>query len=124
MHRVKHNAHICTDKNDTSFALDKYQKLLIIPPTSEKCLAPCHQLDIHIRGESFGKIDLTIGNLTQSIFSILNFQKWIKERKEKLLYTELSLFAEIGGYVGIVLGYSLLNLADNIYNFFKTRWNK
>ena len=53
MHRVKNNAHICTDKNDTSFALDKYQKLLIIPPTSEKCLAPCNQLDINIRGESF-----------------------------------------------------------------------
>ena len=118
---MKNNSNICTDRNDTSFALDKLQKLMIIPPTSEKCLAPCNQLDINIRGERFGEIDLTLGNLTPSIFSILHFQKWIKKREEKFLYTELNLFAEIGGYVGIFLGYSLLNLVDNIYNYTKTR---
>ena len=34
--------------------------------------------------------------------------------EEKSLYTPLSLFAEIGGYVGLLLGVSLWNLAELI----------
>ena len=49
--------------------------------------------------------------------SAIDFQPWVKRSKEMLSYTSLSLMAEIGGYVGIFLGYSLLNLADSIYQF-------
>ena len=82
---------------------------------------PCNQIDINIRWEGFGHIP---SNETVPVMSVLAFQKWIKKSEEKLIYTELSLLVEIGGYVGIFLGYSLLNVADNLYNFVKTRGNK
>ena len=82
---------------------------------------PCNQIDINIRWEGFGHIPI---NETVPVMSVLAFQKWIKKSEEKLIYTELNLLAEIGGYVGIFLGYSLLNLADNLYNFVNTRGNK
>ena len=46
----------------------------------------------------------------------IEFQPWIETAQERALYTSLSLFAEVGGYVGIFVGYSLLNLAEIIYN--------
>ena len=71
-----------------------------------------------ITWDGYGKIS---DNETVPAQSLLNFKKWIKKREEKLIYTELNLLAEIGGYVGIFLGYSLLNLADNVYNFINAR---
>ena len=54
---------------------------------------------------------------------IIHFPKWIEISKENVLYTSLSLLAEIGGYVGIFLGYSLLNLADVVYNYTNYRFS-
>ena len=64
------------------------------------------------------------GERVKSSVSAIDFQPWVKRSKEMLSYTSLSLMAEIGGYVGIFLGYSLLNLADSIYQFLqlKTSW--
>ena len=51
----------------------------------------------------------------------LTFQKWIKRQNEKVVYTELSLFTEIGGYVGIMLDYSLLNAESFIISLKNVR---
>ena len=42
---------------------------------------------------------------------------------EHLLYPILTLFAEIGGYVGLILGYSLFDLASSINGVIKTKLN-
>ena len=88
-----------------------------ITPSRKECLIPCNQMAFDITWDAYGKI-----SDNETLLSVLNFKKWIKKREEKLIYTELNLLAEIGGYVGIFLGYSLLNLADNLYNFITTRW--
>ena len=42
----------------------------------------------------------------------LYFKPSVLKTQEKLLYTLRNLFAEIGGYVGIFMGYSLLYLGE------------
>ena len=44
--------------------------------------------------------------------------------RELLLYTLLSLFAEIGGYVGLLLGVSIWNFAAWISNILESKINK
>ena len=44
--------------------------------------------------------------------------------RELLLYTPLSLFAEIGGYVGLLLGVSIWNFAAWISNILESKINK
>ena len=112
--RAINNSNICTDPSDSALAHQKYKKLM-------ECLIPCNQIDINIRREDFGHIPI---NETVPVMSVLAVQRWIKKSEEKLIYTELSLLAEIGGYVGIFLGYSMLNVADNLYNFVNTKGNK
>ena len=80
--------------------------------SSKECLIPYNQID---GWEGFGHIPI---NETVPVMSVLAVQRWIKKSEEKLIYTE------IGGYVGIFLGYSMLNLADNLYNFVNTKGNK
>ena len=43
---------------------------------------------------------------------------------EHLLYTILNLFAEIGGYVGLILGYSLFHVAALISGAIETKVKK
>ena len=45
---------------------------------------------------------------------ILTFDKFIKVTHAYLAYTELELLAELGGYVGLFLGYSVFHLSEVI----------
>jgi hypothetical protein len=48
--------------------------------------------------------------MSQFGFGVLYFRRDIKTTNEYILYTLLSMIAEIGGYVGLLLGASLVNL--------------
>ena len=43
----------------------------------------------------------------------------IQVKKSRLSYTEVSLLAEVGGYVGLLLGVSLMDISVLFDNFFK-----
>ena len=45
----------------------------------------------------------------------LNFHQTISTSHEKILYDRNHLFAELGGYTGMVIGYSLMTLTDNLF---------
>ena len=47
------------------------------------------------------------------------FKPIVTKSMEKHLYTWRNLFAEIGGYVGIFLGYSFVSLVESILGLFK-----
>ena len=50
------------------------------------------------------------------------FKKMIQVRRSYLAYSIISMFAEIGGYLGLLLGYSLLdltNILDKIFNWMR-----
>ena len=46
------------------------------------------------------------------INSHLIFRRDVKTTREYVLYSSLSMIAEVGGYVGLLLGISLFKLAD------------
>ena len=45
----------------------------------------------------------------------LNFHQMISTSHEKILYDRNHLFAELGGYTGMVIGYSLMTLTDKLF---------
>ena len=49
----------------------------------------------------------------------LRFNKYIKVIKSSYAYTELELFAELGGYVGLFLGLSVFDLCLLIPKIFE-----
>ena len=64
--------------------------------------------------------------LRNGTVSELNFDKYVKVTKVKRSYTELELLAELGGYVGLFLGISVLHLSqavDKILDIIISMWN-
>ena len=43
------------------------------------------------------------------------FKKMVRVRKSYIVYTIVSLFAEIGGYMGLLLGFSFMDFTRIIY---------
>ena len=60
---------------------------------------------------------------TNSIDITLTFENFIKVTTSNYSYTKLELLAEIGGYVGLFLGISVLNLSD-VLDFILRRFLK
>ena len=47
-----------------------------------------------------------------------------EQREEYMIYDEWSFIADVGGYMGLLLGYSLLSLCNDIDVFLKKILNK
>ena len=106
------NSKACTDGTEAARSIILYIKFL--RQSSATCLIPCKVLTaVSLSGRSGGQV-----KAKDYFYSLadIEFQPWIETAKERTLYSSLSLFAEVGGYVGIFVGYSLLNLAESIYN--------
>ena len=111
---VKNNSKICTKQSDVTKAfliqISRYRN------QKEDCNHPCHSLVI--QGGS------KVVNDTKKIGKTrIFFQPLVPVTKEKYLYLFGDMFADIGGYVGILLGYSVLNLVDFITMLFWRRFS-
>mgnify|MGYP002043244548 FL=1 len=51
------------------------------------------------------------------------FKSQINVRKNVVSYDEVNLLAEIGGYIGLLLGFSLLDIAKLFRSLFEARFN-
>ena len=67
---------------------------------------PCRTLQVTVSGKNYKKHS---SNETALIY--LYYSQRTPLSKEHYFYLFLSLLAEIGGYVGLLLGYSLFNVA-------------
>ena len=85
------------------------------------CLIPCHSLTVNLGAKNFVK-----KNTTEQDYALLYlyYAPRVTKNIEHRLYTYLSLFAEIGGYVGLILGYSLFNVAAWISDLIEKRITK
>ena len=81
----------------------------------QECPLPCESLPIVIGGATFSRKL----NLKKTGRLYLYILPQVAKTEEHYLYTFLSLFAEIGGYVGILWGCSILNLADVLTTLFQ-----
>ena len=100
--------HICTTPDEAQKASKIYVDILV--RNNYNCMDPCNTILTHysiIRKESTRK------NLSELK---INFPKKIKTVTSYQAYSFLSLIAEIGGYVGLFMGVSVLDII-NVVNF-------
>ena len=94
---------ICKDQNVIPLALKTQKEIM----EWHSCKIPCNFVDnfFYQNEELF---DLIPGlNIQQ-----LNFRRFVEKREAKYIYTEVDLFAALGGYLGSFLGISLFHLRD------------
>ena len=70
----------------------------------EVCKLPCSSMSIYLG------FPIISDNNPDRAYVKLYFKDNINVRRNMRAYSEISLFAELGGYVGLLLGFSLLDL--------------
>ena len=104
--RATDNSNICKKTSDVNSTVWVAQGMM--KSIRSECTSPCNTMQVSAKGNNItpaksGKPQL-----------VLYFQSRIQIGKEHYLYTLISFFADVGGYVGFILGYSLLNIAEVI----------
>ena len=94
---------ICTDANKGQKALEIYWKFIysFSEKNYEGCFYPCSYFRVST------KKSIESHFYPNSALVVLNFEQLIQETKTYYTYSELSMIAEIGGYVGLFLGISV-----------------
>ena len=100
----KNKDHICNDTEKAEQALEFY-KLMVHKQDFKECLKPYHYLKAYLIlsqhvDQDFRRVVLKFGD------------DGIQMTSAYEAYGELSLFADIGGYVGMFLGLSFSQLSD------------
>ena len=116
---VRDDSKICTKPNDinTTFWIAWNR----VTNQKKDCNVPCHSASVNLGAKNYQKEpNSTIASQTHALL-YLYYAPRATQSIEHWLYTILSLFAEIGGYVGLLLGYSLFNLASSISDVIETR---
>ena len=85
------------------------------------CLIPCRSLTVNLGAKNYVK-----KNVSEQYYGLLYlyYAPRVTQNIEHRLYTILSLFAEIGGYVGLILGYSLFNVVGWTSEVIESRINR
>ena len=105
---------ICTDASDISTCYWIWKNR--VQSDADDCTLPCHSVFVRLDAKD-GHI---MNDRKEYAILYLYFPKNIAKSKEHFLYHSNNLFAEIGGYVGLLLGLSLLDLfiwANNIITY-------
>ena len=103
---------ICNEKNKSMQALALYKALFRETLQLKECPYPCQYLRNWLMPWP--------GALKKNHTMRLRFNKYyIKVIKSSYAYTELELFAELGGYVGLFLGLSVFDLCILIPKIFE-----
>ena len=105
---------ICTDYEKAKGAFEIAWNRV----TNQKSDCPnlCEKIKVFLGGKNTGELENNDKSLVY-----LYFQATTQSSQEHLLYIELNLFAEIGGYLGLLLGYSLLSFAQFIGDFLEKK---
>ena len=114
---VPQNDKICTKPNDTEAAL------LISNSRStnqmQDCERPCESSTVDVVGKNYRKYTTReYGEL------YIYFAYVVSQSKEHYFYTFYRLLAEVGGYVGLFLGYSFFIFVGSVMYFVEKRSQK
>lgn len=101
---------ICTDLEKATFANQIYEegKLRAFLDIVPECPKPCQFLMINFGRTKTNAIEKPKAEL------FIRFQRYIKVSKVGITYQGLELFAEFGGYLGLLLGVSINQLPEMI----------
>ena len=114
---------ICTDQKKAKNALQLYEHLKrkAVLDKVHQCPKPCKFYMIDFGRSSATEMDDTEGK--ESSLKI-KFRKYIKHSKVKYTYQGLEMFAEVGGYLGLLLGMSLNQLPSLISSLVRKIYKK
>ena len=111
---VQDKSNICKNQEDADKAFYQYQKHR--RNQKDICPRPCHFTNMYFSPQVTG--DTGVPDRAEAYFY---FRRDIKTTREYFLYSLLSMAAEIGAYVGLLLGASLVNLVK-VNSYIIDRW--
>ena len=103
---------ICTDSNSSAKALKLYDLYVNKPGTV--CPELCNFLEVSLRTQL--SINKTKEDKSGTSYMKFSLKNTIKVTNSHFLYNGLTLMAEIGGYVGLFLGISVVHVNDMVRN--------
>lgn len=98
---------ICNQQTKAKKAFEVYQKNR--RNQDDICLTPCHFSNMYFSPQVTGDYKEGLG------WAVFYFRRDVKTTREYYLYSFSTMAAEIGAYVGLLLGASLLNLASILH---------
>ena len=98
-------AKICTEYNDVNITF--WIRWFRITNQQKDCNTPCRTVTAELGAKNYKTYALAGQNYSQLD---LYFSPRTTQTTEHLLYTFLIFFSEVGGYVSLILGYSLFEL--------------
>ena len=108
------NTHICTSEENVQSALKALDSIVM---ERFHCPKSCLSMPLLVTGG-------VIEGPADKVSLKLRFSPWVSVSNEENLYTFLSMIAEIGGYVGLLCGYSMLTFVQWFYQAIKNRIHK
>ena len=112
---VLDNSNICTKEKD----IDASFRIWYNHATNQKrdCAPPCSTMVVELGAKNNVCHEKNPGKTQISIY----FSPYVMKITEKYLYSPLGMLADVGGYIGLLLGYSFLHLAKLVYKMFNTK---
>ena len=105
---------ICTKEKDVNASYWTYWNR--ITNQQNDCNKPCKSIVVSIGGKNYNYDENTNLGSVRFYFSMTS-----TKTVEHYLYTFTNLFAEVGGYLGLLLGYSCLDLASTMRHLAETK---
>lgn len=109
---------ICKENNQTflmhvvNFFCEKDYKSFNI----KQCPYPCTFHKINLQSKTMKNIETGF----RGTLLILQFNRFVKITETYYSYTDLSLIGELGGYIGLFLGFSVFGLAQALIGYFQS----
>ena len=101
---------ICQDYNKSVLAMEMFKNIRKVWHTSleltKACPNPCEFLRISLHSEP-KKL-----RFSQLPYTSFKFEKYIQVTESSVSYKALELLAEVGGYVGLFLGISIVHIGE------------
>ena len=102
--------YICTNQTKGMEAMELYKRLVSPYYQIQTCPYPCK----FIKSEILPIKERPCEECDWTLWTTMMFGKFIKVTEAKYSYTELELFGEFGGYVGLFLGVSVFRISQVI----------
>ena len=102
---------ICESEEDVAESFKEYNS--IVQYERHSCKTSCRQMPISIT--KVGKDEFAVEQ-TKKYSVTLQFERMVTLNDQAPLYDGISLMAEMGGYVGVLCGYSILSLINFLYD--------
>ena len=113
------NKKICKNPDDIKTAFDIHWNR--VTNQQKDCKFPCHSLNVNLGGKNYE--NKTVEKQPYGVY-YMYFPPRVTTLVERSLYTPLNLFAEVGGYLGLLLGFSLHDLISWIIKLIEAKFMK